>query len=190
MSSRNLLTLVVGVAIGLFVAMIVDKLSVNNRGVSLEGRALQVPPQFLDRVGEENTLSVYVRFPKNASGILAFAKNSRKEFQIVYVKDGTLILNTNNDPGRSLVLFGKSEKNYWRRFEVSVADFLKDAPLYIGGTPKTYLVPENRVAIGNSNVVEPFPVNGLIGCARVVVNGKTDLTKHFLKLGLKECWGF
>jgi hypothetical protein len=179
--------LVVGVGIGIFVMFMIDELTRNNRGVSLNGTPIQIPPRLFDKP-TENELYISVRFPKEASGILMFAKNPKGDFQIIYVKDGAVITNTNNDPNKSLVLFGKSEQTYWRRFYVSLSDSLKTSPVYIGNAPS--ILPENLIAFPGTNLPEPFPRNGLLGCIKIIVNGKTELTDYFLKHKLKECWGF
>jgi hypothetical protein len=183
---NNAMALIIGAGVGLFVVMLIDKLSGNNRGVSLDGKPLQIPLKVFDRP-TGNEIGINVRFPKGANGILMFAKNSKEEFQILYVKDGAVILNTNNDSAGSLVLFGKSEKNYWRRFGITLLDSLKTSPVFIGGGAS--ILPDNLLALPGTSVAEPFPANGLVGCVKVVVNGKSDLTEEFLKRELKECWG-
>lgn len=168
--------LIVGIGVGIFGAMLLYRLSQNNRGVSLSGKPLQISPEVFDRP-TENELNINVRFPKGANGIIMFVKNTMGEFQIVYVEDGTISMNTNNE---TIILFGKSE-NYWRIFDVELLDSLVKSPVFIGGFEG--VLPNN---VNGS----PFPTNGLACCINVVVNGKSDVTKEFLKRGLKECWGF
>jgi hypothetical protein len=179
---NNFLIMFIGIGVGIFGAMLLYRLSQSNRGVSISGKPMQISPAVFDRP-TGNELSINVRFPNDANGIIMFAKNPKGEFQILYVRDGSVFMNTNNDPDKSLLLFGKSKKNYWRRFEVPLLDSLVTSPVFIGGFEGG--LPNNTVVPQHS-----FPTNGLVCCINIVVNGKSDVTKDFLKRGLKECWGF
>lgn len=147
---------------------------------------IQIPNPFFTK-GKVDTLSIAILFPKDGArdGIILFMGDSNL-FKIVYVQDGKIIINTNNDPDQSLILtsdldiHGKNRQ--WMRFGFTINDEFKHGQIYFGGAPEDQ-IPDNHLMIEGSIV--PFPKDGLMACTNHCYLNDTNISDTFQKQGLR-----
>lgn len=122
-------------------------------------------PDVLFNKDQKDELNVSLRFPKDGvkNGIVLFMR-AGANFKIVYVQDGKLVVNYNNDQDKSLVfgpdLEAKSKSQEWVRFVFDIEDEFKDTPVYFGGAPINK-IPTNMLILEGQTSAVPFPENGL-----------------------------
>ena len=131
---------------------------------------VELDPRFtrLTKGQKDHDLSVDLKFPKDGArdGILLFmAGNGTNDFQIVYVQDGKLIVNTKNSKPASFVLDPDIEANVknqdWIRLVFTIPDEFKDDMIYFGGAPINQ-IPKNTLKFANDiNLSEQFQRIGL-----------------------------
>jgi hypothetical protein len=147
----------------------------------------QIPSPLFTK-GVINEISIALKFPNNdiRDGVVLFMRQN-DDFQIVYIQDGKLIVNTNNDTSQSLIMIpdlDKINKKEWVRFGIVVMDQFKNAPVYFGGAPNTE-IPTNTLIHGNQAEAVQFPTIGLMACTNYCYMNDTNLSKLFQKQGIK-----
>lgn len=148
----------------------------------------QIPGPLFTK-GQKDELSIALKFPRDGSrnGIVLFMR-AGANFQIVYVQDGKLIINTNNNPEQSIIIGPnledtvKSQK--WRRFGFTIGDEFKDTPVYFGGAPIEQ-IPVNTLMFEGQSAVIQFPKSGLKACTNDCYLNNVNLSTMFQQQGLR-----
>lgn len=149
---------------------------------------IQIPNSLLTK-GQDDELSVALMFPKDGvrNGIVLFMQ-AGNNFQIVYVQDGKLIVNTNNEETLSLIMNPDLEANVkkqnWLRFGFTIGDEFKDTPIYFGGAP-IQQIPINKLMYDGQSSVIQFPKSGLMACTNYCYLNSVNLSAMFQKQGLR-----
>ena len=152
---------------------------------------IQIPGPLFTK-GQEDELSIALKFPKDGvrNGIVLFMQGAggANNFQIVYVQDGKLIINTGNDEARSLIMVQDLEANVkkqdWLRFGFTIGDEFKDTPIYFGGAPIQQIPVNTLMYDGQSSVIQ-FPKSGLMACTNYCYLNGVNLSDMFQKQGLR-----
>ena len=128
---------------------------------------IQIPSPLFTK-GQKDNLSVAINFPKSGArnGVVLFMKGSgANNFQIVYIQDGKLIINTNNNKDQSLIMVPDLEDNVkkqsWLRVEFIINDQFENVPIYFGGAPIEQIPVNTLMFDGQSSVIQ-FPRSGLV----------------------------
>ena len=141
--------------------------------------------------GQKDDLSVDLKFPKDGArdGILLFMGNGTNDFQIVYVQDGKLIVNTKNSKPASFVLDPDIEANVknqdWIRLVFTIPDEFKDDMIYFGGAPINQ-IPKNTLKFAGQSKIIPFPDKNLKACTNRCYLNDINLSEQFQRIGLKS----
>lgn len=150
---------------------------------------IQIPGPLFTK-GQKDELSIALKFPKDGvrNGIVLFMRGANN-FQIVYVQDGRLIINTNNDEAQSLIMMPDLEANVknqkWLRFGFTIEDQFKDTPIYFGGAPIEQ-IPVNALTFDGQSSVVQFPKSGLMACTNYCyLNNVVNLSSMFQQQGLR-----
>ncbi len=165
--------------------------AINGNIAYLDGvTTLQIPSP-LFTANQKDELSLAIKFPKDGvrDGILLLLKGSNpNDFQIFYIQNGNLILNTGNDPNKSLIIHSNLEasKEKWLRFGFTLEDSLKSFPVYFGGAPIED-IPTNTVVFEDADQISvvPFPTSGITACTNYVYLNNFNLSDLFRKQGLR-----
>ena len=125
----------------------------------------QIPGPLFTK-GQKDELAIALKFPKDGArnGIVLFMR-AGANFQIIYVQDGKLIINTNNNQEQSLII-GDLEANVksqeWSRFGFTIIDEFKDTPIYFGGAPIEQIPVNTLMFEGQSAEERPQGVHQLL----------------------------
>jgi hypothetical protein len=149
---------------------------------------IQIPSSLFTK-GQKDELSFALKFPKDGvrNGIVLFMRGAGvnvNNFQIVYVQDGKLIINTGNDENKSLVKQTDLKANDWLRFGFTIGDEFKDTPIYFGGAP-IQQIPVNKLVFDGQSGVIQFPKSGLMACTNYCYLNDVNLSAMFQKQGLR-----
>lgn len=151
---------------------------------------IQIPGPLFTK-GRKDELSIALMLPKEGvrNGIVLLMRGAgSNNFQIVYIQDGKLIINTNNDAPQSLImssdLESHAEGQEWLRFGLDVADEYKDTPVYFGGAPIEQIPVNTLMFNGQSSVIQ-FPESGLLACTNNCYLNNVNLSAMFQKEGLR-----
>lgn len=140
----------------------------------------QIPGPLFTK-GQKDELSIALKFPRN--GIVLFMR-AGANFQIVYVQDGKLIINTNNNPDQSIIGPNLEDTQKWRRFGFTIGDEFKDTPVYFGGAPIEQ-IPVNTLMFEGQSAVIQFPKSGLKACTKDCYLNNVNLSTMFQQQGLR-----
>lgn len=149
---------------------------------------IQIPNPLFTK-GQRDELNIALKFPKDGArnGIVLFMR-AGANFQIVYIQDGKLIINTNNNQDQSLIIGPDLEANvksqYWSRFDFTVEDQFKDTPIYFGGAPIEQIPVNTLIFDGQPGVIQ-FPKNGLKACTNYCYLNNVNLSTMFQQQGLR-----
>lgn len=148
----------------------------------------QIPGPLFTK-GQKDELAIALKFPKDGArnGIVLFMR-AGANFQIVYVQDGKLIINTNNNPDQSIIIGPNLEDNVknqkWSRFGFTIGDEFKDTPVYFGGAPIEQ-IPVNTLMFEGQSAVIQFPKSGLKACTNYCYLNNVNLSTMFQQQGLR-----
>lgn len=148
----------------------------------------QIPGPLFTK-GQKDELTITLKFPKDGArnGIVLFMR-AEDNFQIVYVQDGKLIINTNNNQDLSLIIGPDLEANVrsqeWSRFGFTIEDQFKNTPIYFGGAPIEQ-IPVNALMFEGQSAVIQFPKNGLKACTNYCYLNNVNLSAMFQQQGLR-----
>ena len=143
----------------------------------------QIPGPLFTK-GQKDELAIALKFPKDGArnGIVLFMR-AGANFQIIYVQDGKLIINTNNN--QDLSLLGANVKSQeWSRFGFTIIDAFKDTPIYFGGAPIEQ-IPVNTLMFEGQSAVIQFPKSGLKACTNYCYLNNVNLSAMFQQQGLR-----
>jgi len=138
-------------------------------------------PNPLFTTGRKDELSIALKFPIVRNGIVLFMRRA-DNFQIVYIHDGELVVNNNNDATRSLIMTSDLKKHGWLRFGFTIGEEFKDTPVYFGGAPIEQ-IPINTLMY-DGRVIQ-FPRTRLMACTNNCYLNSVNLSELFQKRGLR-----
>lgn len=150
---------------------------------------IQIPSPLFTK-GQKDEISFALKFPKDGvrNGIVLFMRAGVNDFQIVYVQNGKLIINTNNDEAQSIIMAPDLEDNVksqeWIQFGCTIGDQFKDTPIYFGGAP-TEQIPVNTLTFDGQSGVIQFPKSGLMACTNYCYLNNVNLSTMFQQQGLR-----
>ena len=143
---------------------------------------VQIPkPLFIANKNQE--LSFSLRFANVINDGFILLMKSGDDFQIIYVQNGKVILNSNND--QLVILKDDIKSNRWTTFSISIPNKFKGGDVYFGANPLKN-IPVNNLSVDESPIVQ-FPTSGLIACTSDCYLDDVNLSTLFKNEGIPAC---
>jgi len=152
-----------------------------------DGKTIFQIPNPLFTKGQDDEISIALKLPKDGvrNGIVLFMSGTDNNFQIVYIQDGKLIINTNNDSIYIMIpdLETYVKSQFWLRLSFTIMDQFKSTPIYFGGAPIEQ-IPINTLSFDDQPI--PFPNSGLMACTNYCyLNNDVNISTMFQQHGLR-----
>lgn len=180
--------LILSVIVGILTVILFFVWKYSNRNiVTFDGSKMEELQSSQIPKGDPGVVSFDILFKSlPRDGILFFSQNPDKSFRILYVYQGRLHLNMNNNPGSSLIVGPELKPNHWYTFDIVMNELVTDQSLmYFGNAPEDK-IPTNQIIFEGHQVAIPFPKEGLVACLNnVYVNG-LNVSKIFQERGLRN----